>query len=97
MNAIPDFTEAEQKLVSASHSSVTGSWFLSNWLTANLQLDAGSDELTLYPTIYCGQSEARNSWFAKWMSIATVANSSIQRRNNTAPAMTSTAVWVTAS
>ncbi len=56
---IPDFTEAEQKLVSASLFERYGKLVPMQLADSELQLDVGSDELTLCPTIYWAERGAQ--------------------------------------
>jgi hypothetical protein len=52
MTTIPDFTETEQKLVSVSLFERYGKLVPFQLADSEMQLDAGSEELTLCPTIY---------------------------------------------
>lgn len=56
---IPDFTDAEQKLVSASLFERYGKLVPMQLADSELQPDAGSDELTLCPTIYWAERGAQ--------------------------------------
>jgi hypothetical protein len=59
MNApIPDFTEAEQKLVSAALLERYGKLVPIQLADSDLQLDASSQELVLCPTIYWAERGA---------------------------------------
>ena len=55
---IPDFTNAEQKLVSATLFERYGKLVPFQLADSELQLDAGSDELTICPTIYWAERGA---------------------------------------
>lgn len=59
MTTIPDFTDAEQKLVSASLFERYGKLVPMQLADSELQLDAGSDELTTCPTIYWAERGAQ--------------------------------------
>jgi hypothetical protein len=50
-HAIPDFTDAEQKLGSTILFERYGKLLPMQLADSELQLDASSDELTLFPTI----------------------------------------------
>jgi hypothetical protein len=56
---IPDFTDAEQKLVSASLFERYGKLVPFQLADSELQLDASSEELTLCPTIYWAERGAQ--------------------------------------
>jgi hypothetical protein len=59
MNAIPDFTDAEQKLVSTILFERYGKLIPFQLADSELQLDASPDELTLCPTIYWAERGAQ--------------------------------------
>ena len=56
---IPDFTDAEQKLVSATLFERYGKLVPFQLADSKLQLDATSEELTLCPTIYWAERGAQ--------------------------------------
>jgi hypothetical protein len=56
---IPDFTDAEQKLVSASLFERYGKLVPLQMADSELQLDALSDELSLCPTLYWAERGAQ--------------------------------------
>jgi hypothetical protein len=92
MNTIPDFTDAEQKLVSTILFERYGKLVPMQLADSELQLDASSEELTLCPTIYWAKRGAQ-------FVVCKVAvdryrcQFSIPSRNNTEPAMTNTTAW----
>jgi hypothetical protein len=95
MNTIPDFTDAEQKLVSATLFERYGKLVPFQLADSELQLDASSEELALCPTIYW---EERGAHFVvSKVRPSDAASSSIRRRSNTVPAMMNTTVWETVS
>jgi hypothetical protein len=57
--AIPDFTDTEQKLVSTALFERYGKLVPLQLADSELQLDASSDELTLCPTIYWAERGAQ--------------------------------------
>jgi hypothetical protein len=56
---IPDFTDAEQKLVSAALFERYGKLVPFQLADSELQLDASSEELTICPTIYWAERGAQ--------------------------------------
>jgi hypothetical protein len=80
-HAIPDFTEAEQKLVCASLFEPYGKLVPIQLANSELQLDVTSEELTLCPTIYWAERGA-HFVVCKVDVDRYVANSFIRRQDN---------------
>lgn len=59
ITTIPDYTDAEQKLVSATLFERYGKLVPFQLADSELQLDASSEELTLCPTIYWAERGAQ--------------------------------------
>jgi len=58
MSAISDFTDTEQRLVTTALFERYDKLVLIQLADSELQLDASSDELVLYPTIYWAERDA---------------------------------------
>jgi hypothetical protein len=93
---IPDFTEAEQKLVSATLFERYGKLVPFQLADSELQLDASCEDLTLCPTIYWAERGAQ-------FVVCKVAPERYRcqffysETEYSAPAMMNTTVWGTVS
>jgi hypothetical protein len=94
---IRDFTDAEQKLVSAALFERYGKLVSFRSADRKLQLDASSEELTLNPRRSIGPNAVRNLSRAKPLPTAFAVNSSIPSRGILGQVMTNTTVWAALS
>lgn len=89
MSPIPDFTDAEHKLVSGLLFERYGKLVPMQLADSELQLGTSSEQLTRLPRSI-GTNVAHTSSYAKSRQTAFVVSSSIPNPNNTAQATTNT-------